>query len=90
MQPYELMQLKKQRQQQERVLKNWFGVFAVTSEITITEPKQIHAICRLNPTAVSIFEKALKTNSDVILGFNIDDECMNQFWLRTKKGFIYL
>lgn len=90
MQPYELLQLKKKRQQQERIIKNWFGDFAVTSEITITEPKQIHAICTLNPLSVSIFERASKTNADVILGFNIDDECMNKFWLGSNNGFIYL
>ena len=90
MQPYELVQLKKQRQQQERILKSWFGDFAVTSELTITEPKQIHAICTLNPTAVLLFEKAQVKNEPVRLTFTKSHGCMNQFMLKTSFTRLYL
>lgn len=90
MQPYELKQLYKQRKNQERIIRSWFGDFGVRSELTVREPKQIQNICQLNPLAVFIFEKAQTTNSDVVLGFNIDDECSNNFWLSYEHGFIYL
>lgn len=90
MQPYELVQLKKQRQQQERILKSWFGDFAVTSEITINEPKQIQAICILNPTAVLLFEKAQVKNEPVRLTFTKSHGCMNQFMLKTSFTRLYL
>lgn len=90
MQPYELVQLKKQRQQQERIIKSWFGDFAVTSELTITEPKQIHVICTLNPMAVLLFEKAQVKNEPVRLTFTRSHGCMNHFMLITSFTRLYL
>lgn len=90
MQPYELVQLKKQRQQQERVIKNWFGDFSVTSELTITEPKQMHAICAINPMAVLLFEKAQVKNEVVRLTYTKSHGCMNQFMLKTSFTRLYL
>lgn len=90
MKPYELRQLGKKRKQQEKIIRDWFASFSIKSEKEITEPKEIQAICELNPTAIELIQYANNRGLTVSIKRVSETSVMNKFVVVCGNKEVYL